>query len=169
MSQVDPQLSRRRFRLDALRWGIVAGAVLPIAIPLALIGLLNLSLPNVEAPQFNVDMSSVGADVTHNGGRRVIFANERGRVVQSCNGECDDVRLQESSGDNVYWFEVLDAQGRCVACSYGGYVTNGYGTEVTRLRVAGADVLDIRESYGGAPAVSRKLRNHGAVSPAAPR
>ena len=169
MSQVDLQLSRRRFRLDALGWGLVAGAVLPIAVPLALIGLLKLSLPNVEAPQFNVDMSSVGADVTHNGGRRVIFANEDGRIVQSCNGECDDVHLQESSGDNAYWVEVRDARGQCVACSAGGYVTNGYGTEVTHLRVAGTDVLDIRESYGSAPAVSRTLRNHDAVSPPAPR
>ena len=27
-------------------------------------------------------------------------------------------------------------------------MTNGYGSEVTRLRIDGTDALDIRESYG---------------------
>ena len=148
MSGIDPPARRRRLSLDAFRWGLIAGAVFPVAVWLALMGLLKLSMPGIEAPRFNVDMSSVGRDVTRSGGRRVIFANERGSVVQSCNGACDDVRLQESSGDNSYWVRVLDAQGRCVACSRGGYVTNGYGSEVTRLRIDGTDALDIRESYG---------------------
>lgn len=166
MSEIDTPSSRRRPRVDAFRWGLIAGVVLPMAIPLGLIALLKLSIPDADAPRFNVDMSSVGADVTRHGGRRVIFANEHGSVVQSCNGECDDVRREESSGDNSYWVRVLDAQGRCVACSSGGYVTNGMET---RLRVAGAAALDIRESYGDGSAFSVKSPASGAVRSPAPR
>jgi len=165
MSGVDQPQARRRLRPNALQWGVITGAVLPVAVLLGFIGLLKLWSPDASA-RFNVDMSSVGADVTRHGGRRVIFANERGSVVQFCNGECDDVRRQESSGDNSYWVRVLDAQGRCVACSSGGYVTNGMET---RLRVAGMADLDIRESSGDGPAFSVKSPADRAERPPAPR
>ncbi len=139
-----------RRRLGAFGWGIVAGAALPVATPLAVWGALKLAMPDLKAPAFNVALVSAGADVSRHGGTRVILANERGAVTQSCREACDDLRVRQSSGDNSFWVRALDASGACVACTPAGiYVTNGYGASVTTFVVEGRQKLGVR--YGEAP------------------
>lgn len=134
-----------RGKLDAFRWGFVVGFVAPVAAPLFLWGALKLSIPGLEAPAFNVELVSAGADVSLHGGTRVVMANERGAITQTCREECDDLRARENSGDNAYWVRVLDRSGACVACSPAGvYVTNGYGAPLTTFVVGGKRKLTVR-------------------------
>ena len=147
MSATDEQ-PRRQLRLGAFGWGLVAGATGPFLIPVILFSALKLWIPDLRRPEFNVDVVSVGADVSRHGGSRVVVANERGAVIQTCNDQCDDLRLRESSGDNSYWVRVFDKDGACVACTATGvYVTNGYGAPITRFDVAGAGVLQVRDRF----------------------
>lgn len=138
------QWMKHRRRLGAFGWGALSGAAFPIA-ALVLMGVLRLWYPGLSSPQFNVDVSSVGSDVSRRGGTRLVVANERGLVAQSCNGECDDLRLLEDSGDNSYWVRVFDHNGACVACTRTGvYVTTGYGASIARFDVSGRNRLQVR-------------------------
>jgi hypothetical protein len=130
----------QRLRLNAFSAGVGVG----VALPLLGVGLLALTLADLRPPRFNVDVASAGADISRNGGRRIVVANDRGAVVQTCRGRCDDLRLQESSGDNSYRVRILDSAGACIACTPGLYVTNGYGASITRVDVSGRDHLQVR-------------------------
>jgi hypothetical protein len=151
-----------RFRLGAFTLGLASG----IIAPLVLFGAFEWIVSGSRPPEFNVDVVTAGADVSRHGGRRVLVVNERGAVAQSCNGECDDLRLRENSGDNSYWVRVLDRSGGCVACTLTGfYVSNGYGASVTRVEVSGQDRL--RARYLNADGTEFLKADESAKGPAA--
>ena len=133
--------------LGALGWGVVAGAVSPVLILLGAWTALELGPPDPKAPAFNVELVSAGADVSRHGGMRVVLANERGAIAQTCRGACDDLRVRQNTGYNVYWARVLDAKGACVVCDpTGAYVANGYDASVATLIVGGREKLTIRQT-----------------------
>ena len=134
---------RRGLRLNAFTAGLCVGAL----VPLLGLGIGLIMLNDIRPPRFNIDVASVGADVSRNGGQRLVVANERGAIVQTCRGRCDDLRLQESSGDNSYWVRILDSTGTCIACTPGVYTANGYGASITRVDVSGQDHLQVRLRY----------------------
>jgi len=117
------------------RAGVAAGLVVALA------GAAAVTLwPEGPTPAFNIEVVSNGADVSQHGGVKVIVANERDALVQTCNGPCDDLNFRTNArGDTVYRVRVLDAAGGCVACDAGQYVTSG-GPEA-RWTVSGKDKL----------------------------
>ena len=141
------------------RRGLIAGLLLPLTSSLLIWGLLRITFPS---PGFDVEVVSKGAAVTRCGGRSVVVADEGGGITQTCNGACDDLHVQASSGDNSYWVNVLDAQGACIACTGGIYVTSGFGDSgVTRFHVVGGRELDVQIAYGQSAAVSAAWRRSG--------
>lgn len=121
-------------------WGVVAGCP-----GLLLVGVVVgfWLMTAMDWPRFSVEVVSNGGDVTRAGGVRVEILDERGGAIQTCNGACDDLLLEAASSDNSYRVRVLNADGECLACSTGVYVTSGLPS---RIRVAGARSLDV--SFG---------------------
>lgn len=95
---------------------------------------------------WNVGVQVNGRDVDLHGGVRITVANERASITQRCVGGCDDVQFRESTSDNAYEVNVLDARGLCVACADIGYVTNGVRTQLT---ISGRDFLSIEGGTAG--------------------
>lgn len=146
-SNSNPHFWRRRSFL----WGVVAGVAFPFAAVLCASISLRIWAPDLLPPQFNVEVISLGRDVSRHGGYQVVIANEGASVRQICHGVCDDLHFQSESPDNSYWVNVLDKLGDCVACGSGAYVTNGYGAWVTRFSVAGTERLDVMLAEGSQP------------------
>lgn len=133
-----PVSKPRRVRLTAFRRGVLFGVLSPFVAMLALHWVVGPPL------RFNVQVISVGHDVSTHGGVKVAISSEYGRpITQTCNGPCDDLWVNTVSGDDTYSVKVLDAAGRCVACGGAGYVTNGF---LTRITVAGESRLQIVEN-----------------------
>jgi len=135
----EPTAGRKVF--TPFRWGLLVGVVLPLASFAAIGGAGRLWAPR---PTYNVQLVSSGADLTRQNGAKLIFSSAKAAVTQTCNGVCDDLRIEENSGgDAAYQVRVLDPQGTCVACSEPRYVTNGYGAPVSTWTIAGASKLQV--------------------------
>jgi len=135
----EPTASRKVF--TPFRWGLVVGVLLPLAAFAAVGGAGRLWAPR---PAYNVDLVSIGADLTRHDGAKLIFGSAKAAVTQICNGVCDDLRIEgNSGGDAAYQVRVLDPHGNCVACSAPQYVTNSYGAPVSTWTVAGASKLQV--------------------------
>jgi len=131
---------RRLLRPTAFGWGLIAGLA---SFALIWFG-AYLVLRTGPAPAINVDVTSVGADVTRHGGAKLIVANETGaKFTVTCRDACDDLRFRTLSGENRYGVRVLDAKGDCVACGPAVYTDAGYGAPVWVWRIAGQDRLNV--------------------------
>jgi hypothetical protein len=130
--------------MTAFRWGLSIGFLAAIL----LAGLLWVWMgPELYRPRFNVEVISTGADVSRQGGAKVVVRNEQGIVAeQTCRDQCDDFELRADSGDNSFSVRVLDAAGQSLAGGDEIYVTGGYGAWITRWTVSGADTLQVRLS-----------------------
>lgn len=96
---------------------IVTGMLLGSLTTCTGVGLLSLNEPSVR-------VKVQGRDVSKFGGAKVDVVNERGRLSQTCNGECDDLILEADSGGNVHSVSVWDASGKCVFCGERQYLTS---------------------------------------------
>ena len=137
-------VGRGSVRIGTFGWGVMVGVVFPVVVAVGLFGLFKFGMPKSAAPKFNVDVVSLGAEVTRHGGRQLVVRHERGWTVQTCRDGCDDLHLQQFSGDNAYGVAVLDGAGKTLASDSDGYVTGGYGTSISRFDVSGRDVLRVR-------------------------
>ena len=128
--------------MTAFRAGVVAGLFLPLLAWQPLKSWIGL-----REPDFNVQVMGRGADLSGHGATRLAIQSARGdSVVQICRGTCDDLLVEERTGDNSYQVDALDGDGRCVACGSIGYVTGGYGADIERAVVEGAAQLVVRSS-----------------------
>lgn len=155
------------WRRRSFLWGCVAGVASPFAAVLCASLAIRIWLPDLLPPQFNVDVVSLGRDVSRHGGHQVVITNDAGTVRQICRDTCDDLHFQAESPDNSYGVNVLGKLGDCVACGPGAYVTNGYGAPVTRFRVAGTKRLDVMETVGSQPPTLATQTRSGLPKPAA--
>ena len=108
--------------------------------------LFHLWLAPTTAQGFNVDVASLGADVSGNGGRAVVIRNKRGALTQTCNGACDDLHYQAQDDENDYEVRVLDTRGGCIACDRPRGIMGGYGAWSHRWVISGARPLKITVS-----------------------
>ena len=141
----EPQSGRRR-RLTAFRWGVIVGAVSPIAVWLG--GHAFFHSLGADKPRFNVQIVSVGEDVSRAGGAQVVIGPEHGRLAQTCSGTCDDLWVNLSTGDDSVLVSVLDGSGKRLAYGGPGYVTTSdYGAGTARTTIAGRAPLTITDSF----------------------
>jgi hypothetical protein len=128
----------RRVKLGAFSWGFITAAVI-VAVGVALIAWATAL---AKAPYYDVQLVTVGDDITRAGARRVVLFADFGTVT--CNDACDDLWMNWRSPDTVVDVKVLDAKGACLACSEPQYVTHGL---LYRMKVAGRPGLKIVPSF----------------------
>ena len=133
--------------ISPFRIGVAIGFLLPFGVVWGINYALTVG-PDGRVPRFDVEVSSIGSDVSRHGGVRLVIDDEHGKVVQSCQGGCDDLRLQRQSSDNGFRVSVLDATGRCVACTQDTYVDGSSFGDVSRFVVSGQDRLAASFSVG---------------------
>ena len=87
-----------------------------------------------------MELSVRGAEVSAHGGAQVFVEGERARLVQHCNGMCDDLDFDIDAGENSFRVRVLDTRGSVSAQGGPGYVTSGLRTRVV---VGGVRALEV--------------------------
>lgn len=149
--------------MTAFRVGLFAG----LALGLSLLAALTTYVRSIYAP-WNVSVISRGADLSRHGGARLEVKSGRGSsVTLLCRGECDDLVLRETSGDNSYDVDVLDTRGNCIRCTSLGYITGGF---ITKAEVSGAKQLNVRhETSIGRDAANRSVEDAPLRRPAGAR
>jgi hypothetical protein len=89
-----------------------------------------------------VGIEASGADMSAQGVTRVVVRRRSGVVTQTCNGPCDDLRLESRHlSDSVTSIRATNVRGDCVACEEGrGDLLTGRRDDWT---IAGAPRLSV--------------------------
>jgi hypothetical protein len=67
-----------------------------------------------------VGVRTSGADMSAQGAVRLVVQRRSGVFTQTCNGPCDDLRMESPHGsDSVSYIRVANARGDCMACVKG--------------------------------------------------
>jgi len=152
-------------KFTAFRAGLLTGLMMV----LGLAGIIWWSSHGQPTAPYAFEGTVVGADVGRHGGRQVEVTDRGYAIVrQSCNGACDDLSYRRSAGDSVVAVRVLDANGSCIVCSEGIYVTGGMPS-ASSIRVGGADKLEARSgSVARQPDGSMRVQGEETVLGPAP-
>jgi hypothetical protein len=145
---------RTWFRLTAFRLGVAAGLGAFFSL-VCLVDALLAPAPGAPKPSFDVDIASIGADVSRAGGAALVVRHRDGALIQTCRGRCDDLRYQAYTGETNYDVRVLDPKGACVACDPPRLTGGGYGT--MRWEIAGQRPLKIVVSEPSGPESRRTV------------
>lgn len=96
-----------------------------------------------------VGIRASGTDMSAQGAVRLVVQRRSGVFTQTCNGPCDDLRVEGAHGsDSVAYIRVANARGDCVACAKGqGDVPTGHRDDWT---IAGAPRLGVTKVRGSA-------------------
>jgi hypothetical protein len=131
--------SRSWLRLTPFR----AGFLLGLATLVSGGWLLHLWLAPAASNDFNVDVKSMGADLSLGGAAVLVIRDKRGSLTQSCRGTCDDLRYRAHDDETDYEVRVLDANGTCVVCDQPRGIMGGYGAWSNRWVIGGRHPLKI--------------------------
>jgi hypothetical protein len=105
-------------RLDQFLFGVAVGIPLSFGLMLGVtlaLGLLSdLARGPVPRAAVQPHLTFNGSDISRRGGVQVVVRHGGGLLRQTCNGVCDDLRIDGSSA--LPGAQVLDRNGKCIEC-----------------------------------------------------
>lgn len=134
-------------RPSPFRLGVLTG--LGLFVLMWLLIYLLFFWPN-PTPKYDVEVVSVGADVSRHGGHMIVVTNRGAVVFKSiCNDGCDDIwyRTQSAGEGSSYAAKVLDISRNCVACYGEAYLGTTPLDGVARWTFAGHEKLNDELRY----------------------
>lgn len=134
------QALRPSVRIGPFGTGVLTGLALFVASLLA----VYLWLNRYPEPEFNVEVSSNGADISRHGGQKLLVRHAQGSIVQTCNGACDDLRYSGRDDEDTYFISILGPAGQSIVPERGLDVMGGFGALSAKFDIGGANRLEVK-------------------------